>query len=346
MSAATIQKERDKRIDFLRFIGLSMIILAHCGPNILIFNLRNFDVPLMVLISGASYYFSFKNEKLSIYIWKRLKRLLFPVWIFLTIYFLILSLLSGTFPPISFKTMISSYLLFSGIGYVWIIRIFLITALVAPFLFNFNKKINSHLLFFAIIICISIIYELLVILNKSQIDTIPGRLIEEVLLYAIPYIIIFSIGIRLSLLKNNHIIQISFLCMAVYVVLISYHWIISGNFVSTNLYKYPPTIYYLSYALFISCLLWLISNIKLFNILDKLNFMPIILFIAQNSIWIYLWHILFVKLIHLNFYFKYPLVYLFAALITFCQMFILNKLVLPKISNITTRKNISMILTG
>ncbi|SFK21637.1 hypothetical protein SAMN04488079_106193 [Methylophaga sulfidovorans] len=46
---------RDHRIDLLRFIGLSMIIFAHVGPPSILFQLRNFDVPLMVLISGMSY---------------------------------------------------------------------------------------------------------------------------------------------------------------------------------------------------------------------------------------------------------------------------------------------------
>ena len=63
---------RDKRIDLLRFIGLSMIILAHVTPPDVIMQIRNFDVPLMVIISGISFAISFKNsEKFTIYVWKR-----------------------------------------------------------------------------------------------------------------------------------------------------------------------------------------------------------------------------------------------------------------------------------
>ncbi len=46
---------RDTRIDFLRFVGLIMIIFAHVNPPAVLFQLRNFDVPLMVLISGVSF---------------------------------------------------------------------------------------------------------------------------------------------------------------------------------------------------------------------------------------------------------------------------------------------------
>ena len=46
---------REDRIDFLRFIGLSMVIFAHVGPPKLLFQLRNFDVPLLVIISGMAF---------------------------------------------------------------------------------------------------------------------------------------------------------------------------------------------------------------------------------------------------------------------------------------------------
>jgi len=73
---------RNERIDFLRFLGLCMIILAHVDPSDGLFQLRNFDVPLMVLISGVSFGLSYKGEPYGSYVWKRVKRLLLPVWIF------------------------------------------------------------------------------------------------------------------------------------------------------------------------------------------------------------------------------------------------------------------------
>ena len=50
---------RDNRIDILRTTGLAMIILAHVYPPPLLFHLRNFDVPLMVLLSGMSFVLSY-----------------------------------------------------------------------------------------------------------------------------------------------------------------------------------------------------------------------------------------------------------------------------------------------
>lgn len=46
---------RDSYIDFLRAFGLLLLVVAHtCAPQWL-FNLRTFDVPLMVFISAICY---------------------------------------------------------------------------------------------------------------------------------------------------------------------------------------------------------------------------------------------------------------------------------------------------
>jgi hypothetical protein len=64
----------------------------------------------------------------------------------------------------------------------------------------------------------------------------------------------------------------------------------SGLWIKTQLFKYPPSLYYLSYALGISIFLWLASGF-IVEILNKLKITNIVLFNAQNSMWIYLWHI-------------------------------------------------------
>ena len=43
---------REKKIDVLKFIGLFCIILAHVNPPQIIFQIRNFDVVLMILLSA------------------------------------------------------------------------------------------------------------------------------------------------------------------------------------------------------------------------------------------------------------------------------------------------------
>ena len=77
---------RDHNIDLLRFIGLSLVILAHVSPPTILLNIRCFDVPLMVFVSGMTCYGRPADFSIS-YLTRRFTRLVFPVWIFLTLYF-------------------------------------------------------------------------------------------------------------------------------------------------------------------------------------------------------------------------------------------------------------------
>lgn len=87
---------RDNSIDILRFIGLMLLVLAHVGPPNWLMQLRSFDVPLMVFVSGLTAarkeYTSYKG-----FILKRFKRLVLPVWIFLSIYLSIYTSIGSIF---------------------------------------------------------------------------------------------------------------------------------------------------------------------------------------------------------------------------------------------------------
>ena len=78
-----------KYINFLKTIALLCIILAHVNPPTIVFQIRNFDVVLMMLISSYLGLISKKNYNYFSYILSRIKRLIIPTWIFLTIFFII-----------------------------------------------------------------------------------------------------------------------------------------------------------------------------------------------------------------------------------------------------------------
>src|SRR4051812_10196060 len=84
--------KRNITIDLLRVAGLLCIILAHVSPPETIFQIRNFDVPLMVMVSGMLFSLTNKDEQMFRpldYVKKRFVRLVIPVWLFLTAFFLI-----------------------------------------------------------------------------------------------------------------------------------------------------------------------------------------------------------------------------------------------------------------
>lgn len=128
--------ERDFSLDLLRTIGLLSIILAHINPPQWLFQLRAFDVILMVAVSTISYTEYSQPKSYGKYLWSRVKRLLFPTEEFIILIgaiFYVLSMLTGVDTPFPLRTIIIGMFTLSGVGYLWVIRVFIYNALLNPF---------------------------------------------------------------------------------------------------------------------------------------------------------------------------------------------------------------------
>ncbi|MGQ2966377.1 MAG: acyltransferase family protein [Methylophilus sp.] len=339
---------RDDRIDILRFIGLSMIILAHVDPPGLLFQLRNFDVPLMVLVSAMSFSLSYKaNEPYPAYVWKRIKRLVFPVWSFLTVYFLTIFAFNPGSGELDPTTVLTSYGLLEGIGYVWIIRVFLLVALISPLLFRWHQNTERDSRYFTVLALSLLAYETLRYCSLPYIQPGAGELVSSVLLYLIAYGLIFAIGLRMGRLSTRQLYTLALLSLSICLLAGMWLFFLHGEFIPTQSLKYPPSVYYFSYAVFISVLLWTHSA-GIDHSIERLKLKPLVLFIARNSIWVYLWHIPLIKTIEnidTHFLLKYLIAFSVAVALTYAQV----KLVghgLNHIKSDACRKNIKMIFTG
>lgn len=62
------KQRRDSSVDYLRVVGLLLIILAHVHAPKIVHQIRTFDVPLMVFTSGMCYAISSKKRCMQI-IW-------------------------------------------------------------------------------------------------------------------------------------------------------------------------------------------------------------------------------------------------------------------------------------
>ncbi|PEI51830.1 acyltransferase family protein [Priestia aryabhattai] len=326
--------QRDIRIDILRCIAIVSIILAHSEPGGLLFQLRNFDVILMVLLLGTSFYLSNKDKKKSIsypvYLGKRFKRLIVPTWVFLTIFFLLfylISLINGSSYYFNFKDIFMSYSMFDeGIGFIWIMRVFFLIALISPLLLKVNQKIESNKKYF---LFLSVIYVVYVILQSIAFffHGSLGLFFQNFVLYGIGYGLIAAFGMRLKLLSKKELyiwastFLFIFLCLC-------WHY----NFNSTQHYKYPPQLYYISYGMFVSLFLYIVFYIK--PIQSFLN-NKFIMFIAQNSIWLYFWHIIFVYLLKFfgeelsvlanNFVTRFAFIFVCALVVTYVHHLLKEK---------------------
>ena len=319
-------------IDYLKVIGLLCIILAHICTDATILQIRNFDVPLMVLISGYLAVDSFKrnlkeDRSFLKYYWKRIKRLLIPTWIFLIIFFTVMTFfpVNGLY-PYDTDFIINSFLLLNGIEYVWIIRIFLICAFITPVIYYFDKIENDYIQYL-ILLLIYILYEIAIFLNINEMNII----FEFILAYIIPYGIIYLLGMisRTTSYKTDRNISIVFL--AAFIISAYLIYSTTGILQPTQLMKYPPTIYYISYALFVSFLL--MSLFKRFDL--KSN--SLIEFCSKSSLWIYLWHILFLTIIpifcgEMDWILMYILVVICSITITYIQNNIIDVLEKAKLN--------------
>lgn len=286
-------KDRNFTLDILRSFGLFLIILAHCEPPDILFQLRNFDVPLMVVISAATFSMLYKNKKMDYkhFYLKRLKKLILPAWYFLTFFFVTIFIgynFVETSYPFSLHDVISSYLFYDGIGYVWILRIFLFIAILTPPLIYYKNKITNNYTYAGLIILTYIAYEVL----AAQISNLPVNenilsILNTAILPIAPYAVLYAYGLKLEDISNKLLIIIAGSSLAIFIALALNYYHETGNIVGTQEMKYPPRLYYLSYAIFaINTLYLLIKYCYPKNILRSFW-----TWISTHSLWIYLWHI-------------------------------------------------------
>ena len=276
---------RNYSIDFLKAMGLLLIILAHVSAPQWIMQVRNFDVPMMVFLSGYLSGASIKRcTGYFSYVKKRIHRLLLPTYIFLLIYF-VLRFACNKFPDISI--VLKSFLLQNdSIGYVWIIRIYLMSAIIVPFVskINFSYRRSS----FGILL----LYFLYEALCQFRVGT-SYRIIDSTLFYIIPYGIILILGINYESFSRKTKVFLAFLFTAVFTIIEICYIAKNGEFLFVQQFKYSPRHIYLIHAL-----MWIFVLMLFTKHWAKLGTNKLIIFVSKSSLWIYLWHILVLLLVN------------------------------------------------
>ena len=328
------KRERDLSIDCFRFIGLTAIILAHSDIPGVLFQLRNFDVPLMVFVSGYSaYHFSTKSTELLAYVTDRFLRLVVPTWIFVTLYIIFRQIVGDTIPT---ADVVESYLMTGGPLGVWIIRIFFFMSLLTPVIVLLVRKNRNLMVLLIAVALILAVNEILAHYFKEfpRPRTIPVRMVFIFILYNCPYAFVLFCGtIWINLQRKGQAI-FALACILFFLLLAAYHFGVSDAFVQTQEFKNPPMMYYLAYALLISSLLFLAKNTQVIQTLSRIR---LVSFIGSHTLWIYLWHWLFLYCCeeYLHFIDQWVFIFLFvfigATITTVLQVRIINSLT-PMIS--------------
>lgn len=319
--------KRDEYIDFLRFLGLTMIILVHVQPDFTITQLRCFDVPLMVFVSGLT-----ASNKIigsySDYFKRRTKRLVLPVWIFLGFYLTTLYLAQFYILQEQYLTgrmIIRSFLLLDeSIGYVWIIRVFLLVMLVTPILqFLANKTIGVY----SIIITLTIWVGVIEVVHYCSSYLIPYPILHDIYIniiqYTCAYSLLFYLGLKVRYLDYKKLRAVLLFVVLCSIILLGVYYANHGFPLKlTPTYKEPPHSYYLVYGVLVSLLLWYFKPFK------KIN-NSFFVTIGQNTIWIYLWHMPFVlasTLFDVHWSVKFIFVYSLSVAIFLVQKKVVNSI--------------------
>ena len=330
---------RNRSIDLLRFIALTGIIIAHIDPPSFWMQLRGFDVPLMVFLSGVSYRISGGNKQnYWSYAVKRFKRLILPVWVFLTIYFTLYEVLKGELIPA--KTVFSYYSLMTS-WFVWIIRVFFVIALVSPLLSPILDRMEKRS-FMWYIGAFLLLFEIYL---SSKYSKFPGN---TILLMNFSYIVVFAIGYKIESYTRKDIFKTACVFMGIYICLMLCYFNIQVGYFPTQHVKYPPRLYYLSYAMALSLFLWMIKD-ALLRWLEKITHRLVLLisYIGSHTIWIYLWHIPLLSLAARldSAFLRFSVVFVLATLVAYVQAELVLRLT-SKLPNSRWKKNLRMVFIG
>ena len=286
-------KNRLYYIDFLKCVGLIGIIIAHVGSPGWAKMLRSFDVPLMVILSSIlanRSYSKYSKSKTSVmdYYLSRIKRLVIPTWVFLTIFFVFKFIVTGNTKSV--KYYLASYLLTRyGIGYVWVILIYLYSAMLIPLFAKLKLSIKG----IAIVVISYLIYEIAYHYGLGLNDGgIVRYFFDTTFYYIVPYGLITYLGYNYSRMSMKAKYAILVTSVIAFVSLACFYWADTGKFQRVQIVKYPPRLYYLSYGIACSFALLMICERKNRPLFEN----KVVRFISSHSMWIYLWHILVLTL--------------------------------------------------
>lgn len=328
-----MNKTRDNSIDALRGIAVIAMVIAHTNAYFLgnpvavtLWDLSLFSVPTFIFCSAYLFFKQAqKREPLYdlTYFKKRILRLLIPYYIFLFIYFAFSVFLVKE--PLSVKAIIENVTLTGGIGFNWLVILFIYFAILMPLLDILSRKKRTFFYFY----CFSSFVVSVILLFIK----IP---IHFKLMMWLPWslVIIATWFLAQKEEKQSTIFSWTAIWGVLFTFSLSAQYLL-GHSLRHYENKYPPNLYHLAYGIAITFLLFFIARTKLF---DRIKIQPALTFFSVNSYSFYFVHIIVLQIVprfidHTKL--GWQLFFLvIIAVSTICQ-YVLNRLLLM----LQTKKN-------
>lgn len=314
---------RDYKVDIIKFIGTLLVLLAHTSISGFLFEVRTFDVVMLVFASGLTLKFHGTNIYSYIsYIWKRVKRLLIPSWIFLLFLLSLdwmLSIFGKGVLEYNVPYILKSFLFIGGIKPFWIIRVYLTIAIVSPLIIKIAESslINKNWsLFMGGVLLINEGLGYYLDLHRGMVLDV----LKVVFSYTLGYSIVVLNAKTMANGTKKHRYVLAFFCISTLLF-----WAISG-FSTPNTMKYPPRSIYICYGCFISSIVY--SVLSNYNYSERSRIRKVVIWVSNNSLFIYFWHI--IPMYYLankvsSALVQWIIYILFASVMTFLQNSVINK---------------------
>ena len=213
---------------------------------------------------------------------------------------------------------------------------FFVIAIFAPFISYLVDRISNTKMLMG---CLAIL-----VLSELLFDE-SCNFTTKLIFIQIPYFVVFAMGYVIRRLERKNVLIMSVISATLFLSYATLLFVKTDTFVPTGLYKYPPQIYYLSYAVTIILLLWMYRE-PLYKVTKRISIDKVLCFMGSHSLWVYFWHIVVLLVIeHSNIHFliKYLVVVSISLLVTYIQSLIVSKMQ-PYIKSETLRKNIKIVL--
>lgn len=317
-------KKRFLEIDMLRGLAILAMILIHTtyyflSDNIALFiwTWSQFAVPVFIFCA-AYLFFQKPQTPSSSYLKKRFFRLLKPYYIFLLFFIPILYFINPE--KIDTKYILQSMFIIGGVDINWLILLFFLLTFIFPLLSLCFKK---YKLLFVIYSILSVTASVLFIFNKIS--------FSYKYIFWLPWSVIpiFTYFFVLWEYKKNFAIYLTFISGIIFVF--SYYLeLISKHSLGMYENKYPPTIYFLSYGIFIISIIYLLSRI----IVKNKTVTKAISFFSLYSYSIYFIHytILIILVSYIKYIYNWTLFFLTVLIST-----VIIQIGINKIQKLTTR---------
>lgn len=217
------------------------------------------------------------------YLVKRFRRLIIPTWIYIGVYVVFFAILYScgiSEHEFNKEEVINSFLLLDGFGYVWVIRIYFMMAIIAPALFWVSRlPVYLSTLFW----CIGLFIHICIVSIRVDIHNVfLYKCWCYIILYIMAYALIYYAGISICKYKKIYVLLVSGIMFGVCLI-----FFMKVNAFDIQTYKYPPKYIYIFYGISISILIYYFSKTKIGQRLSEIKGVR---YLSKNSLSIYFIH--------------------------------------------------------